>query len=277
MKVKLSEIRLDGDTQARQELSTDTVTLYAEQMKEGAEFPPVVVYNDGSSMWLADGFHRYFACKSIGGLEISALVNKGTVIDARIYAFSANGGRGLSLTPADIRANIIKMLTMEETKNWTNTEIAKHVRASSMTVGRIRASLGDEAKAPVRTFTKKDGTEVKIDTSKMKERKRKEEEVKPQEESSADHLADELADTVNDLSAENQRLKDAIAIGQWDASDIEKIDVQETIAELREKIRLLEIDNAALRDSRDMFQNRNAELMATVKSLQAKLKKVEAA
>jgi hypothetical protein len=166
---------------------------------------------------------------------------------------------------------------MEETKNWTNTEIAKHVRASSMTVGRIRASLGEEAQAPVRTFTKKDGTEVKIDTSKMKERKRKEQDVKPQEESSADHLADELADTVNDLSAENQRLRDAIAIGQWDASDIEKIDVQETIEELREKIRLLEIDNAALRDSRDMFQNRNAELMATVKSLQAKLKKLEAA
>ena len=275
MKVKLSEIRLDGDTQARQELSTDTVTLYAEQMKEGAEFPPVVVYNDGSSMWLADGFHRYFACKSIGGLEINALVNKGTVIDARIYAFSANGGRGLSLTPADIRANIIKMLTMEETKNWTNTEIAKHVRSSSMTVGRIRASLGEEAKAPVRTFIKKDGTEGKIDTSKRKERQPKQQ-PKPQEEPSTDHLANELADTVNDLSAENQRLKDAIAIGQWDASDIEKIDVQETIAELREKIRLLEIDNAALRDSRDMFQNRNAELMATVKSLQAKLKKTEA-
>jgi len=276
MKVKISEIRLDGDTQARQALSTETVVLYAEQMKEGAEFPPVVVFNDGSNMWLADGFHRYFACMRIGASEINALVKQGTVIDARIYSFSANGDRGLSLTAADVRANIIKMLSMEETKSWTDTQIAKHVRSSSMTVGRIRASMGEEAQAPVRTFIKKDGTEGKIDTSKRKERQPKQD-PKPQEGSNTDHLANELADTVNDLSAENQRLKDAIAVGQWDASDIEKIDAQETIAELREKIRLLEIDNAALRDSRDMFQNRNAELMATVKSLQAKLKKFEAA
>jgi len=78
---------------------------------------------------------------------------------------------------------------------------------------------------------------------------------------------------VNALSTENQRLRDAIAVGQWEATDIEKIDAEETIKELREQIRLLEIDNRALRDSRDMFQNRNAELMKMVKSLQAKLKK----
>ena len=67
-----------------------------------------------------------------------------------------------------------------------------------------------------------------------------------------------------------------IAVGQWDASDIEKIDAQQVIDELREQVRILEIDNKALRDSRDMFQTRNAELMKTVKSLQNKLKKLEA-
>jgi chromosome segregation ATPase len=43
-------------------------------------------------------------------------------------------------------------------------------------------------------------------------------------------------------------------------------------AELREQIRILEIDNKALRESRDTFQNRNSELMRTVKSLQNQLK-----
>ena len=52
--------------------------------------------------------------------------------------------------------------------------------------------------------------------------------------------------------------------------------MQDTITELREQIRIMEIDNHALRDSRDMFQNRNAELMKSVKVLQAKLKKLEA-
>jgi hypothetical protein len=63
---------------------------------------------------------------------------------------------------------------------------------------------------------------------------------------------------------ENTQIKDQIAIGSWDASEIEKVDVEETIKDLREQIRLLEIDNKALRESRDMFQNRNAELMKTI-------------
>ena len=37
------------------------------------------------------------------------------------------------------------------------------------------------------------------------------------------------------------------------------------------KIDILEIDNQALRDSRDMFQNRNAELLKTISSLKRKL------
>ena len=78
---------------------------------------------------------------------------------------------------------------------------------------------------------------------------------------------------MNDLHSENQLLKDKIAVGQWDASEIEKMDAAEVIAELREQVRVLEIDNKALRDSRDLFQTRNVDLMKTVKSLQAKLKK----
>jgi septal ring factor EnvC (AmiA/AmiB activator) len=46
------------------------------------------------------------------------------------------------------------------------------------------------------------------------------------------------------------------------------------MADLREQIRVLEADNKAIRQSRDMFQNRNSELMKTVKALQAKLKKL---
>jgi chromosome segregation ATPase len=83
-----------------------------------------------------------------------------------------------------------------------------------------------------------------------------------------------LANTVNELAEENQKLKDAIAIGAWDATDIEKEDAEETITVLREQIRVMEIEVKTLRESRDMFQSRNAELMQTVKSLQAKLKKL---
>jgi len=85
---------------------------------------------------------------------------------------------------------------------------------------------------------------------------------------------DELAQTVNVLADENTVMRDKIAIGQWDASEIEKIDAEQRMADLREQIRVLEADNKAIRQSRDMFQNRNSELMKTVKALQAKLKKL---
>jgi len=106
-------------------------------------------------------------------------------------------------------------------------------------------------------------------------RKKEDKEVDPETSPEMDRVA-ELSDTINDLTSENQKLRDAIAMGQWDATEIEKIDAQETIEELRERVRFLEIDNSALRDSRDMFQARNAELMEAVKSLQAKLKKLSA-
>jgi hypothetical protein len=85
----------------------------------------------------------------------------------------------------------------------------------------------------------------------------------------------ELAETIMSVTQENQVLKDKIAIGQWDASDIEKIDIQDVVGELREQIRVMEIDNKALRESRDMFQSRNAEMLKTIASLKAKIKKLE--
>lgn len=261
-KLNLDQIRIDGDTQARVALDSAQVAQYAECLREGDKFPPVVVFHDGSHYWLADGFHRYHAHRQAELPDIEAEVAPGTVEEAQIYSFGANSKRGLSTTHEDNRAIIKRMFEHPISKDWTNAQIARHVGVSKMTVGRVKASLGITSPTK-RSYTKKDGTKVTINTENLSTKQ-------PE----SDALA-EMADTVESLSAENQRLKDAIAVGQWDATDIEKIDAQETIKELREQIRLLEIDNRALRDSRDMFQNRNAELMALVKSLQAKLKKLD--
>ena len=43
-----------------------------------------------------------------------------------------------------------------------------------------------------------------------------------------DGMLQELADTINSLIEENTLLKDKISIGQWNATEIEKIDVTET-------------------------------------------------
>jgi hypothetical protein len=275
-KLNLLAIKIDGGTQARVSLNQDVVKEYAESMREGDVFPPVTVFFDGSEYWLADGFHRYFATNFNGYTSIEADVKNGTLEDAILFAFAANGKRGLSMTAEDIRNIIYAMLRHPEWSKWTNTAIAKHIGVSSMTVGRVKATMEKKAdESTIKKFIDKSGKESTVDTSKLATKQKiskPDVTTAPNElEQKVSELSDqlnELGDTVNILSDENSLLRDKIAIGQWNASEIEKIDIEETVANLRERVRILEIDNKALRDSRDMFQSRNAELMKLVKSLQ---------
>lgn len=281
MKVlNLLNIRIDGGTQARLKLNQDAVKDYAEHMREGAVFPPLVVYYDGSEYWLVDGFHRFFALRANGTESTECDVRNGTLREAILFSKGVNGGnkRGLPTTPDDNRMSIIWMLNDEEYKTWPNTDIAKHIGVSSMTVGRIKSSIETKSDAqPVKTVTDKDGKTRSVDTSKLTGRPK----VTKPDVTTEDPLAElkqqnaELIEVVNSLSDENTVLRDKIAIGQWDASEIEKIDAEETMADLRERIRILEIDNKTIRNDRDMYQNRCAEHAKTIKYLQNKLKKLE--
>jgi hypothetical protein len=272
-KLNMDIIRLDGGTQARVSLNTDVVAEYAAHLQEGDIFPPITVFHDGSDHWLADGFHRYMAHKQNGETEIECDLKTGTLEDAKLWAYGANGKRGLSMSREDKRKVILLMLQHEEWSKWSNNEIAKHIGVSGMTIGRVKSGLIYDAEKEVKQFTQKDGKVKKMDTKNIG--RPKQEPVEPEEPKfdETQEFIDELTDTINTLSAENQRLKDIIAVGAWDATEFEKMDIQETIEQLRQQIRVLEIDNSALRESRDMFQSRNAELMDTVKSLQNKLKK----
>lgn len=281
-KLNLLNIRIDGGTQARLQLNQDVVKEYAEHMRDGEKFPPITVFHDGSEYWLADGFHRYFATKANAQTSIEAEVKTGTLDDAILYAFSANGRRGLKMSAEDNRKIIMTMLNHPEWSKWSMAEIAKHVGVSKMTVSRVKASMEETPnESSVKKYKYKD--EVReMDTEKLKTKKKIERPTTKPDVTTADPTAElqdrigELTDTINVLSEENTLLRDKIAIGQWDASEIEKIDAEETIRDLREQIRVLEIDNKALRESRDMYQNRCAELTKTVKGLTNRLKKIEA-
>ena len=275
----LYKIRIDGNTQARIKLNQDVVNEYAEHLKDGDKFPPMVVYHDGTDHWLADGFHRYFAYKLNKETMVEVETIAGTVEDAQEYSFSANQGskRGLSNSPEDNRNIIIRMLQSPRWSVWSSDTIAKHVGVSLSTVKRVKSSLELPEQETV-TYMK-NGKEVKA-----KKRAERPAGTKPdlttvnEDKIAIDNLNDQLnglSETINELSTENTILKDKIAIGQWDASEMEKLDVEDTIKDLREQVRVLEIENKSLRESRDMYQNRNSELMSSVKSLQAKLKKLD--
>lgn len=279
-KINLLTIRIDGGTQARVQLNQDVVKEYAEKMRDGEQFPPITVFHDGSEYWLADGFHRYFATKTNGTTSVEADVKTGTLDDAILFAFSANGRRGLSMSAEDNRIIIMTMLKHTEWSKWALTEIAKHVGVSKMTVSRVKASMDTpEEESTVKKYKYKD--EVReVDTAKTKTKKKNKPTTEPDVniENPNAELQDrigELTDTINSLAEENTVLRDKIAIGQWDASEIEKIDAEQTIKHLRDQIRMYEIDNKALRESRDMYQNRCAEMGRSIKSLQNKLKKFE--
>ena len=282
-KLKLSDICIDGGTQARAKLDQDVVKEYAAHLKEGDVFPPVVVFYDGIKYWLGDGFHRYFAHKQNGLLEIDSDDREGTVRDAILYAYSANGGtRGLSMTRQDKHKAVTEMLLDEEWSQWSDAKIAKHVGVSKATVNRIRHKLKESKLIEEKGATKyvKDGKESEMKTENISQANKKK--TKPTktkqvtqdlETLSSDPAIRELTDTISQLAEENQLLKDKIAIGQWDASEIEKMDIEDVLRDLRQQIKALEMENQTLKTSRDMYQNRNAELMKTVKSLQNQIKK----
>ena len=279
-KLNLLNIRTDGGTQPRIQLDQDLVKEYAEVMREGVVFPPVEVFHDGSAYWLVDGFHRYFGYKANGLTSIEAIVHTGTLREAQFYAWKANNKHGNRLKAEDIRAILRIMLTDEEYSKWSNNHIAKELDISSMTVGRVRVAMQEEAKTPAQTtvtYVDKHGNTTTMKTDKKKKAKTTKPDVTTAnpEVKELEQKVKELATTVNTLAEENTVMRDKIAVGQWDASEIEKIDAEETIENLREQIRVLEIDNKSLRESRDIYQNENAEMMRTIKSLKAKLKKYE--
>jgi hypothetical protein len=275
-KVNILAIRIDGGTQSRDQLNEDVVKEYADCMKDGAIFPPITVFYDGSDYWLADGFHRYFANKSLGNVALDCDVKEGTCRDAILYSFGANGKNGLPPTAKEKRNIVIKMLQDEEWGKWSNKHIATIVHVSSMTVGRVRKELEEEPKEKV-TYLRQ-GVEVEAKKPKKAQKKKEEPVVEPVvvDPSPVNPLnpleikIDELSRDIIDYIEEITKLKDVIATKQYNATEFEQEDALMTIQELREEIKLKDREIKSLRDSRDMYQERNAELIKQLKAYQKK-------
>jgi hypothetical protein len=141
--LQVKEIRTDGGTQPRAAVDFKLVADYAEAMSEGAEFPPVTVFYDGSSYWLADGFHRLFATKKAGVAEIAADVVQGTQREAVLHSFGVNETHGFRRSADDKRRAVIRMLKDEEWGKWPQGQIAKVAGVSREYVSRVWQSVKD--------------------------------------------------------------------------------------------------------------------------------------
>lgn len=265
MLINVAIIRLDGDTQVRKKIDQEQVEDFAQMMLTGVPFEDIVVFNDGKDVWLADGFHRVLAARMAGATEIGATVRTGTIEDARLFAFAANTRRGLSLS-LDDKINILRKMEQHPiTKGWSNRQIAKHLNCSDVAIGRLKKRMV----AVTASIPKKQREEVvKALTEPLQDVETPEVVSTPSQE------GNELLDTINSLASENEVLKDKIALGQYDGSEFEKIDLEERMEEMRKRIVELELEVKTLTESRDYLQNRNAELLSAIKSLKSRIRKI---
>ncbi len=164
--IPIAAIKADPDCQLRAACSSATVQEYAEALAAGATFPPVIVFSDGASYWLGDGFHRFEAHQSAGLTEINAEIRDGGQRDAKLFAAGANADHGLRRTQADKRNAILALLTDTEWRHWSDKEIARRTATSDKTVAKVRRELSGEGvnaeiRVEERTFITRHGTEAK--------------------------------------------------------------------------------------------------------------------
>ena len=147
MNLALDLIRLDDNIQPRAQIDQATVDDYAEVMLSDQTLPAVTVFHDGTTHWLADGFHRVAAAKAADLTELAAEVRDGSKRDAILFAAGANGTHGLRRTNADKRRAVQTLLADDEWTQRSDNWIAKACRVTNHLVASVRGSLGDSPSA----------------------------------------------------------------------------------------------------------------------------------
>ena len=260
--IGLDAIRIDGGTQSREKIDEIIVGEYADLIEDGVVFPAVRVYFDGVSHYLADGFHRYHAHRKAGKGAIEADVEKGTLRDAILYSLGANHEHGLRRSNADKRKAVQAMLDDFEWQEWSNGEIARRCHVSERLVANMRGSDAPE----VRKFKMADGT---IAEKRVPKRAEKPDPIVQAAELIVDNEHEEM---VAELVAENERVNDRLAVAAMEGTEEEKAMAADTIESLREEVRILKIELAAVKQSRDQYQSENGQLKKQCAMYERKLK-----
>ena len=145
--IRVTDIRTDGGTQSRAGLDMDQVMKYAEQMEDGANFPPVIVFYDGTTHWLADGFHRLEARRQGGMTHITADIRQGDRLDALRYSLGANDKHGLPRNAQDYRRAYQCAVDNSLCKPDDTASVQKLLNCTTRHAQRLTREARDQAKA----------------------------------------------------------------------------------------------------------------------------------
>ena len=171
-RLRIAQIRRDGDTQSRVVVDPRAVKEYAVLMQAGVEFPPVRVWFDGSAYWLADGFQRVAAAESIGRKSFPAEIHDGTLREAQWDSYGANSTHGARRTKPDTELAIRRALSHPNATHLSNVAIAKHLGMAEATVRRWRRRSSSDDEDGVRVANRH-GREYTIRTTLIGHRKKR--------------------------------------------------------------------------------------------------------
>jgi hypothetical protein len=273
--IPIDEFKETYEAQARAAICEKTVAEYADAMSKEVVFPPITVFADGIEYVIADGHHRYLAAKKIGAKKIEAIIEPGSVRDAILFSVGANANHGLRRTLADRRKAVTILLQDEEWIMWSNAKIAEKCCCSVELVAKIRQEIGAEKNS---TACTRNGKQMLMRTPRHI---RSQEDVYPSEIGGIEEPPPDPKDLELEIAlaackafgAENEDLRDQLIkvrlVG--DESDREAAALE--VDEMRRQIKLLEVDVRSLTNSRNQFQNENAQLMRQVNSLEKQRKK----
>jgi hypothetical protein len=146
----IDRITVDQRLQMRNGLDEDWVGQMVQKLEEDGDIDqPIVVYRDGETFWLADGFHRVEAYRRAGRTEIEAEIIDGDFDAAVIHAEKANLNHGKNLSP-DERRNI--MYARIERNYQITLENGKSIHWWQLSNKAIAAELGVSYKSIQRWF-----------------------------------------------------------------------------------------------------------------------------
>jgi hypothetical protein len=216
-KIPLSLIRADESAQPRAAISEELVNEYAQDMKRGDVFPPLVVFCEsviGTApiYWLSRGFHRFEARKRLGAKQVECDLRKGVLRDAILHSCGANAAHGLRRSSADKRNAVTKLIEDEEWSKWSDREIAKRCCVGPDLVADVRKELKvslsesdsemlqETARNEHRTYRNKHGTTAKMKTGKIGKSKTSPRHI-PQRSQAAREAERQVAKTTTDAVA----------------------------------------------------------------------------
>lgn len=283
MLLDLKRVTVDQRLQLRGETDENMVDEYANLIADGAVFPPPVVYFDGETRWLSDGFTRYAAYKLAGKAGAKFEIRKGSWDDAFRHSMSSNLTNGNRPTNKHKHFAVVATLAHPIFGQWSDREIAIGCGTSHTFV----ADMRHPERAAAKQAKKRDGKKA---TPREKEKSRKGVVVSDPSEADTDKVAapathaqvinskdvprdDSLdEDPIAILTEQNLDLKNRLAAAAMgDATDEERAMAVEGLAALQRELLSVRAERDTMAVMRDSYMNENAELKSEIKRLRKRL------